>query len=213
MLQMYKVFINDKPVIFSCEEVFISDAFKSLVVEAGSPRKMKETFKRFVNSSDYESLVFTCKQDVVKLFEDFISLFWYLEAAGGVVRNKNNERLFIFRFRKWDLPKGKIEKYETHKHAALREVTEETGLTNPVILAGLPPTYHIYEHKGKMVFKKTYWYAMKYEGDEIPVPQIEEEITETRWFRPDEFEIIYRNTYPSLLDLIQADLQSNVPAF
>lgn len=180
---------------------------KTLVTEAETRGKMKEFFRRFVNNSAYESLVFTCKQDAGKCLGDFISLFWYLEAAGGIVRNKIGERLFIFRFGKWDLPKGKIEKAETHALAALREVTEETGLNGPVILAGLPPTYHIYAHKGKQVFKKTFWYSMKYDGDEIPIPQIEEEITETRWFRPEEFEIIYRNTYPSLLDLIEADRQ------
>lgn len=208
---MYKVFVYDKPVIFSCEEVFISNATKSLVVEVESRRKMKENFRRFVDSSNFESLVFICKQDAGKYFEDFMSLFWYLEAAGGIVRNQNSERLFIFRFGKWDLPKGKIEKGESTQQAALREVTEETGLTKPVIVKELPSTYHIYDHKGKMVFKKTYWYTMKYDGDEIPIPQIEEEITETIWLRPEEIEIIYSNTYPSLIDLIVADLQFLYP--
>ena len=34
-------------------------------------------------------------------------------AAGGLVFNDNNELLMIFRRGKWDLPKGKLDEYET----------------------------------------------------------------------------------------------------
>lgn len=171
--------------------------------------QLKESFRTFVKSGDFDSLIYHNKTDAGKLFDSFISMFWYLEAAGGIVQNENKERLFIFRFGKWDLPKGKIEKSETPPEAALREVTEETGLSNPVIESELPSTYHIYEHKGKKVLKRTYWYSMKYSGSEQPIPQIEEEITEARWFSPTDYALIHKNTYASLQSMIEADLNAD----
>ena len=35
---------------------------------------------------------------------------------------------FIFRRNKWDLPKGKKDKFESIEDAAMREVEEETGV-------------------------------------------------------------------------------------
>lgn len=203
---MYKVFIYDKPVIFCSKTDCLENITNSLLVKDCSSKQLKEYFRTFVKSSVYDSLIYHNKTDAVKLFDDFISMFWYLEAAGGIVQNKNKERLFIFRFGKWDLPKGKIEKSETPLEAALREVTEETGLSGPEISGELPSTYHIYEHKGKKVLKRTYWFAMNYNGSEQPIPQIEEEITEARWFSPNEYDTIHRNTYASLHSLIEADL-------
>ena len=37
-------------------------------------------------------------------------MFPLVQAAGGLVENKNKQFLFICRNNKWDLPKGKIEK-------------------------------------------------------------------------------------------------------
>ncbi|MBK6962377.1 MAG: NUDIX domain-containing protein [Bacteroidales bacterium] len=204
---MYEVFINDKPVKF-CSGIDQGDIHPdTLILQAISVKMMKENFSVFAKSAEYNSLIFYDSQNIKKRFGDFISLFWYLEAAGGVVRNESNSRLFIYRFGKWDLPKGKIEKSESTTDAALREVTEETGLLNPHILTELPPTYHIYEHKGKKILKRTYWYSMKYTGFDNLVPQTEEGITEARWFLPEDFNIIFKNTYASLFSLIEADLR------
>lgn len=204
---MYKVFINDKMVIFPQGDDFRVENSDSLVVEANSPKALKVAYRDFIQSEDYNSLIINSRSDIEKVFEDFVSMFWYLEAAGGVVRNSDNERLFIFRFGKWDLPKGKIEKGETKRQAAIREVTEETGLSKPEILSELPSTFHIYEYKGKTVLKRTYWYSMKYDGNATPVPQLEESITDARWFKPAEFTTVLANTYLSLHELIEAELQ------
>ena len=51
-------------------------------------------------------------------------------AAGGLVTNKHNELLMIFRRAKWDLPKGKLDEGESIEACAVREVEEETGIKN-----------------------------------------------------------------------------------
>ncbi len=57
-----------------------------------------------------------------------------IEAAGGVVWRRGSEGslevLLVHRPRydDWSLPKGKLDPGEGHRHAARREVEEETGL-------------------------------------------------------------------------------------
>jgi 8-oxo-dGTP diphosphatase len=56
-----------------------------------------------------------------------------IEAAGGVVWRISAKGLLKVllvhrpRYDDWSLPKGKLDPGETHRHAALREVEEETG--------------------------------------------------------------------------------------
>ena len=64
----------------------------------------------------------------IKLLKEFKKKLSTIVAAGGIVINKENQILFIFRKGKWDLPKGKIEKNEKIDEGAIREVTEETGI-------------------------------------------------------------------------------------
>ena len=89
-------------------------------------------------------------------------MFKLVEAAGGLVRNlKTNHFLFIFRNKKWDLPKGRINKNEEVKNAAIREVEEETGVENLSIIKPLNTTYHIFKKNRKYRLKKTFWYLME----------------------------------------------------
>ena len=46
---------------------------------------------------------------------------------------------------KWEFPGGKIEKGESPAMAGLREVREECGILNLVIVNDLPSTYHTYK--------------------------------------------------------------------
>ncbi len=81
-----------------------------------------------------------------------------------------------------DLPKGKIEKGETHEEAALREVEEETGLKNIKLKRFLTTTYHTYfdPRKNRKVLKISYWYEMKSKDKELS-PQHEEGIELAEW--------------------------------
>jgi ADP-ribose pyrophosphatase YjhB (NUDIX family) len=135
-------------------------------------------------------------------------MFIRIEAAGGIVRNQQEEYLFIKRMGIWDLPKGKLHKKEPVQVGALREVTEETGLTNLNISKQLPSTYHIYmNRKGREILKETYWFEMMCNKDQQLVPQLEEDITEVRWFQAIELNIPLHNTYASLRQLLESYLK------
>ena len=139
------------------------------------------------------------EDELLEAFRDYK----FIEAAGGIVE-KNNQFLFIKRHGLWDIPKGKIDKGEKVKEAAVREIEEECGLVGPRIVSHLIDTWHTYEYKGKKVLKKTYWYHL-YASDkeEVLRPQIEESITEVRYFQLYELKYIKENTYTSIIKVIE----------
>jgi len=63
-------------------------------------------------------------------------------------------------------------------------------------------TYHTYLIDEKPVLKKTLWFGILYCGNKMPVPQQKEDITETRWIDPSEMDVILKNTYGSVRDVL-----------
>lgn len=124
-------------------------------------------------------------------------------AAGGVVKNDQNEILFIYRNSYWDLPKGKAEQDEDMQQCALREVSEECGFEVDEIRGKLPCTYHIYFHKTNYVLKETHWFEMfsDFKGDFTP--QKEEGIDEVKWFNKKDLHIVRENTYRNINELLK----------
>ena len=93
-------------------------------------------------------------QDPEETLRDFLAEFRVIQAAGGLVFNKEAQLLSILRNGMWDLPKGKIEKHEDQRAAALREVMEETGLNMINISEKIGATYHGYFEDNSVLIKK-----------------------------------------------------------
>jgi hypothetical protein len=169
---MYKVFVNEKKLTLS---KYPEDIEKNLRFEGFATLEIAVDLLE--NTSCPEMNVYG--ENIEEIWEDFTHMFKVIEAAGGLVKNKNNELLFIRRMGKWDLPKGKIEKGESLEQAALREVEEETGLKELILEEFLNNTFHIYtERNGEKILKTTYWFKMTYVGNSQPIPQMEEGISE-----------------------------------
>ena len=115
--------------------------------------------------------------DLERGWQEFLSTFNVVSAAGGLVLNPKNEILFIYRSYKWDLPKGRIEKGETVKETAIREVEEECGIFNLKLIKPLLTTYHVYFQNG-MKLKETFWFVMTSDYKGELTPQLDEGITE-----------------------------------
>ena len=110
--------------------------------------------------------------------------FPIIESAGGLVCNRNNHILLMFKRGRWDMPKGRVEGANGREFSALREVQEETGLDQQklVVCGKLVSTWHTTTHQRKDYLKKTHWYWMEYDGDDDDTaPQKEEGIIECRW--------------------------------
>ena len=138
-----------------------------------------------------------------RAFKRFFKFFLKIKAAGGLVF-RDKEMLFIHRNNKWDLPKGKIEKKETSKSAAVREVMEECGLINkPQIKSKLLNTYHVYLLNGKSYLKKTSWFLMDYEGSKKFLVQKEEGITSACWVSASGLPIKLKKSYASIAEVLK----------
>jgi 8-oxo-dGTP pyrophosphatase MutT (NUDIX family) len=199
MAQKYRIYINENT-------LFITDTLE---------KQEKKTQVLDVQSFDflifYKNLDKEAKKQYVLQAEDPKEAFKNLKkkcllikAAGGLVRNATDDYLFIFRNKKWDLPKGKVEKNEKIKDAAVREVEEECGVKILKNEGKLCKTYHIYEMGNKVVLKKTSWYEMTVKGQPKLIPQKEEGITKAGWYSKNDLEPLLKNTYLLIFDVLAA---------
>jgi len=142
----------------------------------------------------YSLTIQTSEYKAVKL--RFKEQYKTIEAAGGLVK-KGDKVLMIYRLKKWDLPKGKLEKGETAAEGALREVEEECGV-QVSLGEKICTTRHTYSMKEKNILKKTTWYVMDCVNDKKMAPQTEEDIEEVRWMNPKEVYVALQDTYRSI---------------
>ncbi len=145
---------------------------------------------------------FVLCDDAKAYLKNVIKNITLIEAAGGLVKNDNKQHLFIFRQGRWDIPKGKIEKGEGVKEAAVREVQEECGILISELGKKIGKTYHAYISRGEVVLKKTHWFKMRTEDKSKLKPQKEEGITDARWLRKNDLGIIVENTFPSITEVL-----------
>lgn len=143
-----------------------------------------------------------CHQDIELLFEQTQKCFRIISAAGGTVLNEDNELLVIRRRGRWDLPKGKIDQGESEKDAAVREVTEECGLTGIIRGKLRCISYHTYKHKNQMVLKPTYWFNMTAPKNQELTPQTEEDIEAVCWVKLEDIPSLYDETFLSIKDVL-----------
>ena len=163
---------------------------------------LKIVYPQILDSYDGGNF-FLISPDAKAFFKKVKKSITVIEAAGGLVKNERGEYLFIYRSDKWDLPKGKIEKGEKVNEAAVREVEEECGITVKKIGKPICRTYHAYIYKGEVVIKKTYWFKMKCAGQDKLKPQKAEGITDARWFTREKTNVIKKNTFPSILEVMK----------
>ena len=195
---MYKVFINDKPIILTDSLMDKSDFkllhYKNIVVHEIVYRLIKENL---------EGVVLYC-EELQKSWKDFKTHFKVITAAGGLVLNEKKEFLFIYRGDKWDLPKGRIEKGENIEETALREVEEECGIQQLQLDAFLSTTYHIFFQKNESRLKETYWYLMNTSFNKKLTPQLEEGITIAEFKSSVEAKKAMTNSYANIQLVFEA---------
>ncbi len=115
-----------------------------------------------------------------------------VKAAGGVIvrgPKKGPKVLLVHRprYNDWSFPKGKLEPGEKFKHAALREVLEETGFSCKMHKPSLPSlTYRDRNDRSKVV---RYWLMTVLSGTFKP----NDEVDLIAWVRSDK--VTERLTY------------------
>jgi hypothetical protein len=199
---MYKVFINERPIILTdsiCQESgFTHLDYDDITISEIISKLTKESIG---------GMVLFCK-NLKESWDDFKSNFKVIQAAGGLVLNEENEFLFIFRGCKWDLPKGRVEKGEKIKEAAVREVQEECGISNIIVHEFLITTHHIFYYNEKIKLKETQWFQMKSYDREILTPQLEEGITDVVFKNKEDSVRALQNSYKNINLVFKAFYQN-----
>ena len=201
------VYVNQKPLILTDEEetYYTPPAvhYKSYVY---CKAKTEDDTLRIINICEKDekleiAMLFHSSMDALKAM--VWTHFTEVEAAGGVVLNEKDEVLLIERKGKWDLPKGKAEKGETHEQTALREVREETGLQNISITKALATSYHTYHEEEEKFIKVNYWFEMKGNSADALTPQADEQITAAKWVSKADLKNHTTASYPSLIKILE----------
>ena len=201
---MYKVFVNDKPIIFTTsiknEEDYPVYIYKNTIIE-------ELIYKLKVGKL---SSVYIYSNNLTEDWLDFKVKFKVITAAGGLVLNENKKILFIYRGNKWDLPKGRVEEEEGLEETAIREVEEECGIEKLIIKQKLLVTYHLFMQQNEYRLKETHWYLMysNYKGS--LTPQLEEGITKAVFKEKKATDKALQNTFANIRMVYESYLETLV---
>ena len=200
---MYKVHFENRFIVISSEPDRLQKY--GLFHKFYATKELYNIIARFQSDTSIPSINIY-GPDIRHIWKIFRIYFTEVGAAGGLVRHISGKYLFIEKKGKLDLPKGHLEPGEEPETCALREVSEECGITGHRIVKPLEPSYHTYSWEGISYLKKTSWFLMDYEGSMVMEPQIEEGITRVEWLSPDELSLIKSSAWLSLMDLINTSV-------
>ncbi len=127
-------------------------------------------------------------------------------SAGGVVLF-GNAVLLLRKFNgDWVLPKGKVEEEETKQDAAVREVSEESGVKADILkyLGEIHYTFKENWDENKSVHKIVFWYLMKSKNMNT-IPQKEEGFIDAKFIHVDRVVDLAR--YDDEKEIIKVALQ------
>ncbi len=196
---MYKVFVKEVAIIVTSDKDLFPDhdAFNLKTVS------FKKLIKAIKKGKVTRPLLYSRNEK--KLLKRLHKKLPLVIAAGGLVKNREEEYLFIHRNGKWDLPKGKAEKNESVEETAIREVEEETGVQSLAIEKYIAPTYHIFSRNDKLRLKLTHWYAMRTDYTGVLTPQTKEGIDQAVWLNQEQAMQSLEMSYANIKDVFIND--------
>lgn len=125
------------------------------------------------------------------------------ERSAGIVlfRSEGNKKLFLllhYPSGHWDFVKGRIEKNEKQREAALRESKEETGITDIEFIDGFEEKIqYTYQYGGKRVRKEVIFFLAKTKTKDIT---LSDEHLDHVWLEFDD--AFSKTTYQNAKDLL-----------
>ena len=201
---MYRLFCNNKMLV--CINFFEHFLDATIDSDKLSSQLFDNTFNKVKNwLENGEENLYIDDVDNDILAAVFKKIFHFAPAAGGLVLI-NKSIVAIERNGRMDLPKGHIEKNEQTDIAAMREVEEETAISNLSIIKQLPSSHHCYLLNGQWTLKKTSWFLMKSDDEFNPKPQEEEGISNVFLLNKDNVNCFLENTYPSIRLALEEDI-------
>ena len=108
------------------------------------------------------------------------------ESAGGVVQNKEGKILVVSQHgNSWSLPKGHIEKGEDALVASKREIKEESGITDLILVKelGKYKRFRIRKDGGEDTSELKTIHMFLYKTNEKKLKPIDPENSKARWIK------------------------------
>ena len=177
------------------------DSLKNLsgtvvITDVSTERTM--TYLKELMENHYEDVSFRILPEYYNYAKSLVKReFKIIDAAGGVVTNNADKTALIYRLKKWDLPKGKLDKGENFRMAALREVEEETRI-KVKLKSRITTTWHTYTIKDRPILKRNKWYSMVCLDDSAMKPQKRENIEKVEWMTEEEALTALKKSYRSI---------------
>ena len=193
---MYRLFCNNKMLV--CRnffEHFLDADIDRSKLSAQLFENTLDKIKNWLENAEENLYIDDIDNDILAAV--IKEIFHFAPAAGGLVLI-NKSIVAIERNGRVDLPKGHIEKNEPADIAAMREVNEETAISNLSIIKQLPASHHCYLLNNQWTLKKTSWFLMKSDDEFKPKPQEEEGISRVYLINKDNVNDFLENTYPSI---------------
>jgi 8-oxo-dGTP pyrophosphatase MutT (NUDIX family) len=125
-------------------------------------------------------------------------------SAGGVVfRLDGGHALYLLirdSYQNWGFPKGHVEAGEIPEAAALREVSEETGLSDLSIRGAIETIDWFFRFRGQLIHKVCHFFLMQ-TSESSTLPQRTEGITACRWSAYED--AVSLVSYPNARDVLR----------
>jgi 8-oxo-dGTP pyrophosphatase MutT (NUDIX family) len=198
------IYLNERPLVIVATHQAIPNKYKDAALFTLPDQTTIESTLQALETGKLPAAIFI-NPDTEVMLETVKSYFTILVAAGGLITNQEEEILLMFRRGKWDLPKGKQDDGENLEACAIREVEEETGLHSITLENKITETLHFYTYKEKKILKHTYWYKMKFTGTELTIPQIEEDIVDIQWIKPENLSKYLKFSYQNITDVFEKE--------
>ena len=120
-------------------------------------------------------------------------------SVAAIVYHENEYLLLKYGLGHWEFVKGHIEENESDKQTLLRELEEETGITNANIVEGFKESYNYYfSFKGQKIHKFVNCYLIKSKSKEVTLSYEHEDYT---WLQLDK--ALKRVTYDNAKRLLK----------
>lgn len=199
---MRKVFFEKRCIIIcSPDDPSLSDP-NAIVFRLGESIDI-HTLIAMVETSESLQRICIPSDDVEATYHSICSEFKEVNAGGGLVCNRRGDFLLISRNGLWDLPKGHQDPGEPIEETSLREVSEETGISDLELKELICITDHCYRRDGIWHLKHTWWFGMLYNDPTDLTPQREEDIAKAAWVAKSSLPPYLTNTYPSIAEVFR----------